>query len=74
MILVEEFEGKAYRVMTPTIFRRIVDIYGDEYDIRITSGNSFLVDGNHSKRSFLVDVVGYSKGDSSSPVILESLD
>ena len=71
MALVNEFRGKGYRILTPSVFRRIVSRYDNEYDVRIISGNSYLVDTG--KNNFLVDIIGYSRN-GGCPIIIESLE
>ena len=74
MMLVGGHNGKAYRVLTPTFLRRVANRYRDAYDVRVTSGDTYLVQGSAGIDDYLVDVVGYPRDGNGSPVKLESLD
>ena len=73
MNLIVGYKDKNYRILTPTIFRRLVNYYLGTYDLRIESGDTYLVVGNNTIDSYLVDIVGYPK-DGTTPVRLEVLD
>ena len=73
MMLTRKYNGKTYKVLTPSVFRRIVSHYWD-YEVRIVSGDTYLVHGNDDIDDYLVDVLGYPRGDKGSPVKLESFD